>query len=639
MIGFFPVPYPDEILYSVFARYHSRSGHKSLAATTENLFGHNASRIVIDLPNKLGFLANQLPEGNAFTAERLIDQTTLFSFYAPFLPPDRAKELRKNMIERSPGGAIHGRLGILTSNIEVEFLRYCSVCTEENFSLYGEPYWHRTHQLPGILVCPHHSVFLENSTVKCAYNNRRETLIAAHKKIRKTTLRYCDSDNPDHLIHLYLAQQGYWLLQQANLMNCGPIFFRKRFLNKLFEKNLATANGTVHITELEKEFSEHFSSDFLSLLSSKLEGNTTWLRRLVQATVHFQHPIRNLLLLYFLQISVENFLEISETFFPFGKPPFPCLNPASDHYQELRIEKLTIKKIYHKESGISAVFKCDCGFVYRRSGYNETGERTYEYDSIVSFGNVFEKKIIELNSEGLSAKQIGSKLNISGNVVKSQLKKLLEVNNHSLSNDGHLPEFNKNLEKRNHYRSQWKLMQQLNPKLNRTELRKLNPSIGNWLYIRDMAWLDENSPARQISKKRKNRVDWKTRDREFSLKAEKLALELLSDSGKPVRVTATGLAKRLNFNYLLSKRRDCIPETLKTLKKYAESTEDFIARRIYYAADCFIGEKRSATYWQLIMRAALQTPHLVKLPKVQKAIKDSLAKIENLRDLGWKTQQ
>jgi hypothetical protein len=27
MLSFFPTPYPDEILYSVFARYHARSGN------------------------------------------------------------------------------------------------------------------------------------------------------------------------------------------------------------------------------------------------------------------------------------------------------------------------------------------------------------------------------------------------------------------------------------------------------------------------------------------------------------------------------------------------------------------------------------------------------------------------------------
>ena len=38
MLGSFPTPYPDELLYSVVARYHVRSGNKSFRQTHEELF-------------------------------------------------------------------------------------------------------------------------------------------------------------------------------------------------------------------------------------------------------------------------------------------------------------------------------------------------------------------------------------------------------------------------------------------------------------------------------------------------------------------------------------------------------------------------------------------------------------------------
>lgn len=37
MITFFPVPYEDEVLYSVLARYHVRSGNTSYKATMQDL--------------------------------------------------------------------------------------------------------------------------------------------------------------------------------------------------------------------------------------------------------------------------------------------------------------------------------------------------------------------------------------------------------------------------------------------------------------------------------------------------------------------------------------------------------------------------------------------------------------------------
>lgn len=635
MIGFFPVPFPDEILYSVLARFHMRSRNKSLAATTKALFGHDASRIAVDLPNKLGYLVKELPEGSSFTIDRLIDETTLFPFYAPFIPPDRVIKLREDMIGKPLGGTIHGRLGILTSKIYVEFLRYCPVCAEEDFELYGELFWHRSHQLPGVLVCPNHYVFLENSKVKCSYHGRRDTLITARNEIKKTKLRRLNLDDKNHLAYLYLAQQSFWLLQQKNLTNCGPDFFRKRFIQILFKKNLASANGIIKITELESQFEKFYDSNFLSSLSCGLEFKHTWLKRLVQASKHFQHPIRNLLLLYFLQTPVENFVKLPEDIFPFGKPPYPCLNPASEHYGELRIPNYTLKKMYYKESEVLVIFKCDCGFTYKRIGCDE-GKRFFEFDSIVSYGDVFIKKLLELKDKNFSPKQIALELNVSVNCAESLLKKFYG-NNDSLSNIAiAFEERNKaNLEKRDSYRSQWKRMRRLNPKMIRTELKKLNPTISNWLWANDKQWFDANSPARQVSRKRKIYVDWKKRDVFFSIKTENLALELLKNSGKPIRVTKTGLAKRLNFAYIVRKRPECIPKTIKTLEKYAESTEDFIARRIRFVAGCFIQERIQASYWQLIMRAGVIKPHLLHLPKVKAAINDSLNQIKNLSNSGW----
>ena len=38
MLGYFPTPYPDELLYSIVARYHIRSGNKSFRQTHQELF-------------------------------------------------------------------------------------------------------------------------------------------------------------------------------------------------------------------------------------------------------------------------------------------------------------------------------------------------------------------------------------------------------------------------------------------------------------------------------------------------------------------------------------------------------------------------------------------------------------------------
>ena len=60
MLGFFPTPYPDELLYSLIARYHLRSGSISPKITLSELFGSTSTIATIDLPANLNNLTKRL---------------------------------------------------------------------------------------------------------------------------------------------------------------------------------------------------------------------------------------------------------------------------------------------------------------------------------------------------------------------------------------------------------------------------------------------------------------------------------------------------------------------------------------------------------------------------------------------------
>ncbi|MEO1673589.1 MAG: TniQ family protein, partial [Cyanobacteria bacterium J06631_2] len=91
MLGFFPTLYPGELLYSAIARYQIRSGNLSPKVTIEELFGSRTITATADLPCGLDNLVANLPPYSSVTAESLIEDHTLYTFYAPFLPPKRAK--------------------------------------------------------------------------------------------------------------------------------------------------------------------------------------------------------------------------------------------------------------------------------------------------------------------------------------------------------------------------------------------------------------------------------------------------------------------------------------------------------------------------------------------------------------------
>lgn len=52
-MNFFPVPYPDEVLSSVLARYSIRSGNIKIIHNMEDLFGTRNAIAVMEFPTKL----------------------------------------------------------------------------------------------------------------------------------------------------------------------------------------------------------------------------------------------------------------------------------------------------------------------------------------------------------------------------------------------------------------------------------------------------------------------------------------------------------------------------------------------------------------------------------------------------------
>jgi len=62
MLEYFPDPYPDEILYSIWARY---SDDVHLPAKTDalwELFGSRSVRPIVDLPGRIQCFVDRLPQ-------------------------------------------------------------------------------------------------------------------------------------------------------------------------------------------------------------------------------------------------------------------------------------------------------------------------------------------------------------------------------------------------------------------------------------------------------------------------------------------------------------------------------------------------------------------------------------------------
>ena len=208
MIGHFPEPYPDELFYSLCARFSDRMRFPSRAMVFQDLFNRECVGASIELPSHLGVLTAALPPGHHYTVDRLIDDHTLLPFYAPFLPLPRLALLRANMQEGN-GWAARGRVnGIVGSVSTPEFLRFCPLCAEGDLKQFGECYWHRIHQVPGVEICPTHLIWLEPSRVRVRTRRNGYEFTSAERAISAKAPRPCESSDPYYAVLLCITRDS-----------------------------------------------------------------------------------------------------------------------------------------------------------------------------------------------------------------------------------------------------------------------------------------------------------------------------------------------------------------------------------------------------------------------------------------------
>ena len=169
----FPLPYPDELIYSTIARAGVRLGITSPKMLLDEVFGNRKVIATVDLPNQLSNVVRLLPVMQGYGVEALAYQHTLFPVYAPFTCEDRRKQCLLWMASSSQG-AIHLVLGVAASRVKQDrSLRYCPQCLGEQKQQYGEYFWARQWQLAGANCCIKHGQLHSATLLRHGYHRHQ----------------------------------------------------------------------------------------------------------------------------------------------------------------------------------------------------------------------------------------------------------------------------------------------------------------------------------------------------------------------------------------------------------------------------------------------------------------------------------
>jgi Tn7-like transposition protein D/TniQ len=616
MLGFFPTAYPDELLYSLIARYHLRSGCISPKATLQELFGSTTTIATIDLPANLNDLTKHLQHLTPDRANDLIAKHTLYPFYQPFLPPQRDRSIRKSM-KAGKAANIHTRAGIMASAIPTpRYLRFCPQCHAADLELYGEPYWHRLHQIPSVLVCPQHGTFLQDSSVPTQGFNRHQYIVASPDNCLES--EPCDRyrEKTRSLLQS-IATDILWLLER-NLPAHEPEYFQHQYRSLLIDRGLANSNGRIYGDRLQDDFRSFYDfpkgtlreRDVLTLLDSTVDKNSdaNWLLSIARKHRKSFHPIRHLLFIRFLGLTVSQFFAKNYQYQPFGKSPWICLNPAANHYRQPVITDLNISHCLENKQPLG-VFTCECGTIYCRTGPDRTEEDKYKIGKIIAFGEVWEEKLRELvEQRKLGLRAVARELKVDARTVNRYVSRLQLVSHWEQrkvpSIESQVTELPVQLPVPTEQRDCWLGLQKQYPQATKTMLRKISPAAYMWLYRYDRVWLNTNSPALQRPVATKDRVDWAQRDLEV-LDLVKASVEEIIKAEIPVRVTMSRIAKSIGFAALLEQHLDLMPVTGDYLAGVTESIDDFQIRRIRWAVNELDRRGEPLMEWRVIRLAGL----------------------------------
>lgn len=165
-VSFFPRPLPDELLDSVVYRFHILSGNNHPRDTVRSLYGRSLND---DFPklltDNIKSLHQRIPAGMFKSCDELIDKLTLVPAFSALFGEMKMKNLRRVSHENQRFGMCPD-YRINTRIIHSE-LHCCPMCVRENTENFGIPYWHRSHQIDGAVVCHIHGCDLMSACPHC----------------------------------------------------------------------------------------------------------------------------------------------------------------------------------------------------------------------------------------------------------------------------------------------------------------------------------------------------------------------------------------------------------------------------------------------------------------------------------------
>jgi hypothetical protein len=560
-IPFFVSPYPDETLNSIISRYHILSGNLKRSYTYSELFNTNGSarNFLVYFPE----LIKNIPL-NIEPRQLLLSHTNM-GFITAF------RYDRDYVLNQVVSGNEHPRT---TSKRDYKSVyNHCEKCISEDVMKYGQTYWHRIHQLPGVNLCPFHSTKLIQVKTEI-FNNSNPLLLSPNDC-------YIYSKEKVSLVGDFNLHLRYARVARDILLS--DYRDENSYLNKY--KTALSLKGLTKGLALEREgllknFLNFFGNEYLRNVNSPINNEkANWLFNMFNSKIN-SLTCRHILMILFLFKDFTQYNNFEANFdnrgiHSFG--PWPCLNIT--HTEGYKKDIIKDYKVRKSSKGTIAIFECHCGFKYSKKVDNINDK--YSICKKLNFGGTWEKELINLVEKGHTQKEIACRLQVSRTTVKKyaallDLKSSWKVQTLGVIRDKKEVEQNSFKVKRHNLRNDWLELKRNAKKLN----SHTNRSLYSWLYANDRDWLYKNYFEKSVSSGQE-RKKWEYIDDKLCKEVKEIKSNWNKyEQGGLLRMTKASIARQSTQPNLITNNSSKIPRTLKYVKEYSETRHDFSVRKI-----------------------------------------------------------
>lgn len=546
---FFPAAFPDETLHSVLSRYARLCGGSSLKAAFAHLHAPSFTQNVA-FPSRLSYLVESLPHGTDLSVAQIIQCHTVLPYFAPFLTTDQLQHAHASMA--GDGKGLMLKLGINASRIEsASRVRFCSVCLNEDIAQVGAAYWHRVHQLSGVLVCPHHGQLLKVVDPGWHSRNSRQLNLPDDDGVQAHSVQLNASTDALPGLHKIALSS-----QQLLGSGLGPLpasAVRSCLLQNAAA--LGLTHGATYRLDLRRLAA--YMTSFFKVLPAAWEYSVlgespaglpaTWVTKLLRRPRGTHHPLKYIVLASALDVDLAHMM---------------------------RNDKPSVS-VYERSSPIAV-----------RSSKADLTETVPE-----GLGGL-PTEVWKLALAGHDARQIADKLGVSQVYVYRTIRAV---------------KVGPNVWREARFQSE-RLLRRANFEKDYHSLQAHQCRGYAWLYRSDRVWLRDH--IEKYGDVHASRADsagaFAILDAELAEQISECAQRLRAVSGKPVRISRTRIGRELHVLPRFEKQLDRLPICASALEQVCESVEQFRLRRLHWAEAKLLDGHKSVTHSALYRTACLR---------------------------------